>query len=141
MNMNTRVSSFNRTAWATLRSAIITGGLFLVMLLSTGQVTAGTAELAWVPPTKNEDGSPFELRRYKVYIYRGERKPDCKTITDMQNLKVVMETAKPIQARTDKRVKYTVEDLPPGTYFLAVTAVGENRRESACSNIVEMRVR
>jgi hypothetical protein len=73
--------------------------------------------LAWQPPTENTDGSTLtNLKGYKIH-YGPESGRYDKTITiDNAGL-----------------TRYVVEDLEPGTYFFAVSAISQTGSESKTS--------
>jgi hypothetical protein len=119
---------------------LVAGILILSIALLTG--TEARAEkkclkaatcLSWEAPTKYENGTELlpekDLAGFNIYIYKGERKPDCPTI----------KSKKPKEMVGPKETSYEVDDLSSGTYFFAVTAVAnndnDNERESTCSNI------
>lgn len=82
--------------------------------LNTG---TGTATLQWVPPTTNEDGAPTTLNGFNVYAGLSQ-----------YNLQPVT-TVGPYETSA------TVNNLPIGTVYFAVTALGTNGMESDLSNI------
>ncbi len=79
------------------------------------QNTTGTADLSWIPPTTNEDGSPLTLTGFN--IYQGS------SATSLSKIATV----------SVSQTTYTVNSLPAGTYYFAVTAVGAG--ESKKSNV------
>ncbi len=84
----------------------------------TVQATAiGSATLNWLPPTQNVDGSPLtNLAGYKVYW--GNSQGSYPNSTTLNNAGLT---------------SYVVENLVPGSYFFAVTAVNTAGTESAQS--------
>jgi len=77
----------------------------------------GTATLAWTPPTTNVDGTSASLAGFNVY--RGTSPGSFARIASVGWSTTL----------------YTVQNLPIGTYYFAVTAVGTNGTESVFSNI------
>lgn len=77
------------------------------------------ARLAWDPPTHRVNGEPLgaDLRGYK--IYRGTRSRYYDTVVDQ---------ADPLNTQ------FVFNDLPPGTYYFAVSAYDHNGLESGYSN-------
>jgi hypothetical protein len=75
--------------------------------------------LSWTPPTEREDGSVLDdLSGYRIYYGRG-RSGQEKTI-DVENPGLA---------------NYMIEDLNPGAWHFAITAVDAEGRESQRSNI------
>lgn len=82
-------------------------------------VHSGSALLSWTPPTEREDGSVLDdLSGYRIYYGRG-RSGQEKTI-DVENPGLA---------------NYMIEDLNPGAWHFAITAVDAEGRESQRSNI------
>jgi hypothetical protein len=77
----------------------------------------GTADLSWVAPTTNEDGSPLTLASFNVY--RG---------TSPNNLQK-------IGSVDAGQTTFTVTGLGAGTHYFAVTAVSITGAESTLSNV------
>lgn len=82
-----------------------------------GSSGTGTATLQWVAPTANEDGTTTTLRGFNIYSGLSQN-----------NLQPVA-TAGPYETSA------TVNNLPSGTIYFAVTALGTNGMESDLSNI------
>jgi hypothetical protein len=101
--MRIRVSQHPHIVGAVL--LVVWCSIIVLAFLSNNAMAAGqaarTIHISWTPLTRNENGSPLELKRLKVYIYRGERRPDCKAITNMKDRKVIMGTAKAIPIETN----------------------------------------
>ncbi|MFO7278071.1 MAG: putative Ig domain-containing protein [Pseudomonadota bacterium] len=73
--------------------------------------------VAWDAPTQNEDGSPLvDLQGYKIYYGRQSQKYETTITVDNPGL-----------------TRYVLENLAPGTYFVAVTAYNKSGVESAFS--------
>ncbi len=91
-------------------------GPFAIQVL---QVGPRSAELTWMPPTENTDGSALtDLSGYVVY---------WGTITGNYSNSVTLENA--------GLTSYVIDNLAPGqTYYFAVTAYNEGGLESVYSN-------
>jgi hypothetical protein len=81
----------------------------------TVQAANGTADLSWIAPQTNEDGSPVNLTGFN--IYQGS------SATSLSKIATVGAS----------QTTYTANSLPAGTYYFAVTAVGGG--ESNKSNV------
>jgi len=81
----------------------------------TVQTANGTADLSWIAPQTNEDGSPVNLTGFN--IYKGS---SAASLTKIASVGASTTT-------------FTVNSLPAGTYYFAVTAVGGG--ESQKSNV------
>ena len=87
---------------------------------STGSVT-----LDWTPPSQNEDGSQLmDLAGYRVYWAR--RGADY---------------GPPVEINNPSVTRYIVDNLAPGTYDFATTAVNKKGIESTFSNEVTKTIR
>jgi hypothetical protein len=76
------------------------------------------ATLEWTAPTTTTDGSSLvNLAGYRIYYG-----PNVTSLT------------KSIYISNPSVLSYVVEDLAPGTYYFAVTAVNANNHESERSN-------
>lgn len=83
-------------------------------------VTDGSATLRWQAPTENTDGSPvINLKGYRIH-YGTTSKQYGKTIM-INNASVT---------------QYHIENLAPGTYYFAVSAIGASGSESNLSKEV-----
>lgn len=82
-----------------------------------------SATLEWLAPTTTTDGSPLDhLVGYRIYYG-----------TDVTHLQ------KTIEVRNPGVLTYVVENLAPGTYYFAVTALtthGESKRSNAGRKII-----
>ena len=79
----------------------------------------GAETLTWTPPTQNEDGSPLmNLAGYRVYWGRSGESLSNSVRIDNPSV-----------------TRYVVENLAPGDYEFAVTAVNARGVESRFSNI------
>ena len=92
-----------------------TGGI-----VRTG-VESGSVTLAWQPPTQNADGSPLiDLSGYNIYVGTDSGNYDFREIRlDNPGLTV-----------------YVVDNLEPGTYYFAATAINSSGVESPFSGEV-----
>jgi hypothetical protein len=81
------------------------------------QQSNGSVTLAWQPPTENTDGTPVvNLGGYKIHY--GTQSGRYDTVIAVSNPGVT---------------RYMVDNLSPGTYFFAVTAVAASGAESGLS--------
>jgi hypothetical protein len=85
--------------------------------------TADSATLEWLAPTTTTDGAPLNaLVGYRIYYGRD--------VARMQET---------IEVRNPGVLTYVVENLSPGTYYFAVTALtatGESKRSNAGRKII-----
>jgi hypothetical protein len=80
----------------------------------------GSAALKWTPPIENEDGTPLvNLAGYRIYWGR-----DGESLSNS------------VQINNPSVTRYVVDNLVPGDYEFAVTAVNERGVESRHSNII-----
>jgi hypothetical protein len=95
-------------------------GIGEVVAMTSVSVSSGTGiRLYWQPPTQNIDGSPLtDLDRYHIHIGTASGRYD-------QRITVEDET------RTTRFV-----ELPPGEYYIAMTAVDADGNEGPYSNEV-----
>ncbi len=78
--------------------------------------------LSWVAPSTRADGSYLPLTELEGYrIYYG---------TSASNLSVL------VDLNDDSLTEYSVDTLPSGNYYFAVTAYDSNGIESGLSNII-----
>ena len=78
------------------------------------QQSNGSVTLAWQAPTENTDGSPLtNLQSYKIHY--GTQSGHYSATISVNNSSLT---------------RYVVENLAPGTYFFAITAVSANGAES-----------
>ena len=83
-------------------------------------VGSSTATLSWEAPTSNTNGSPLmDLAGYRIYY--GISATDLSHTVDITS--IGMQT-------------YVIDDLGPGTWYFAITAVTSSGSESTPSNIV-----
>ncbi len=80
----------------------------------------GSTTLSWTAPTENENNEPLtDLAGYNIHCWAGAGQF---TIT--------------IHVDDPATTSHVIENLSPGTYYCAVSAVNKNGRESALSNMV-----
>ena len=80
---------------------------------------SGSALLSWTPPTQLADDTAIaNLMGYKIYY--GTSPDALTTVVTVENAGVA---------------SYEIDNIPPGTYYFAVTAVDTDLLESAFSNI------
>lgn len=85
----------------------------------------GSAKLSWIPPNANSDGSKLTgLAGYKIYYG-----------TSPQYLQRTIDIKDPTVT------EYTIENLPPYTYYFVITAYNTDGTESSRSNIVTKTVK
>lgn len=83
-----------------------------------GPETSST--LTWLPPTENADDSAFtDAVGYKIYI--GRQPGRYEIVRELQDPGLT---------------EYVIEDVPPGTYYVAMTTVNSENIESPLSNVV-----
>lgn len=79
----------------------------------------GSVKLSWLAPKTNTDGSKLDdLAGYKIYY--GTSKEYLQRVIDIKDPSVR---------------EYTIEDLPPYTYYFVITAYNVAGAESSRSNI------
>ncbi len=77
---------------------------------------AHAVTLSWQPPTQNVDGTPLTLSGYSIYYG-----------TQSQNYTDTIQVDNPGLAT------YVIDNLPPGTYYLAMTSNGADGSQSDLS--------
>lgn len=88
--------------------------------ISVEQSAIGSITLSWQPPARNEDGSALtDLSGYRIHLGQAPGFYDRVLVIDNPSV-----------------TTYVVENLVPGTYYIAATAVNERGVESRKSNIV-----
>jgi hypothetical protein len=98
--------------------------ILLVTKTSLGAVSDsssnnGTAELTWVPPTTNADGTALlDLAGYKIYY--GNSPDNYSNVVDVPNPGIAA---------------YVIENLSAGTYYFVATAYDTSGYESVYSNM------
>lgn len=78
---------------------------------------SGTATLLWIPPTTNEDGTATSLNGFNIYTGLSQN------------------SLQPVATVSASETSATVNNLPSGTVYFAVTALSSNGVESDFSNI------
>ncbi len=95
-----------------------TTGEFSVDVVDT---TEGTATLSWTAPTENEDGSALtDLGGYRIYYGTASREYSSKLAIQDAGITTAV-----------------IENLSPGTWYFAATALSADGVESSLSNEVE----
>ena len=82
----------------------------------------GTTTLSWLPPTRNDDGTPLKLTGYRIYWGLTEGYYTNSVTLDNPGL-----------------TRYVVEQLAPATYYFVATALSTDG-ESEPSNVIAMKV-
>jgi hypothetical protein len=77
----------------------------------------GSAMLSWMPPTSYTNGNPLTLAGYKVYW--GTTQGNYPNVVSISN----------------GLTSYVVDQLTPGTWYFAVTALDQAQVESVFSNV------
>jgi hypothetical protein len=90
-----------------------------------GGVVQGTLQnvtLSWVAPVEREDGTPISMSEIAGYrIYYGETEGDYINEVDVHDRDTM---------------QFTLKDLPEGTYYIVVTALDMDGRESRYSETI-----
>jgi hypothetical protein len=95
---------------------------FSITVLAFG---TGSATLSWTPPTRNTDGSTLtNLAGYRIYWGSAAGNYTNSTTVNTAGL-----------------TSYVVENLAPGTYYFAVSALSSSGVESALSNAATKTIR
>jgi hypothetical protein len=81
------------------------------------QAPIASADLSWVAPASNEDGSPVTITAFNIYAGT--------SATSLLKIATV----------NGSQTSFTVNGLPTGTTYFAVTAVSDTGAESVFSNI------
>lgn len=90
--------------------------------LEVARVETRSVTLSWMPPVANEDGSPlFDLAGFRIYY--GPRNGEFPFVVDVENPGLTT---------------FVVENLTPGTYFFATTALDQSGNESPLSQVIEI---
>ncbi len=85
---------------------------------------AGSATLSWTAPTENEDDSPLtSLAGYNIHYGTHAGRYSNTIYVDNPDI-----------------TSYTVENLPPGTYYFVVTASNNDGNKSILSNEVSKQI-
>lgn len=87
---------------------------------STAASSGTSSTITWLPPTENVDDSAFtDAVGYKIYI--GSQPGRYEIVREL---------------RDPGLTEYVIEDVPPGTYYVAMTTVNSKNIESPLSNAV-----
>ncbi len=84
--------------------------------------TKGSTTLSWIPPTRNDDGTPLKVTGYRIYWGLTEGHYPNSVTLDNPGL-----------------TRYVVEQLKPATCYFVATALSSDG-ESPPSNVVVMNV-
>jgi len=88
-------------------------------------VPDGSARLAWTVPTENESNEPLaDLAGYKIHCWDSEH-----------------QYTSTIDVSDPAVTSYLIEELEPGTYNCAISAINADGSLSALSNVVARTVR
>jgi hypothetical protein len=82
----------------------------------------GSTTLSWMPPTRNDDGTPLTLTGYRIYWGHSEGNYPHSVTVNNPGLN-----------------RYVVEQLTPATYYFVATALSSDG-ESPPSNVVTLRI-
>jgi len=94
--------------------------LVCFVLYKTALSPDGSTTLAWAAPTEDESGEPLtDLAGYNIYCWAG-----AGHYTDTFHVDGPATTS------------YLIEELEPGTYYCAISAVNADGVESVLSNVV-----
>lgn len=105
--------------WILLVLAVFGAGCGGGATVSSGSAgSKGSATLSWVAPTSNEDGTPANVVGFNIY-----------SGSDAGNLQMT-------SSASASATGATIDNLPNGTTYFAVTAVSATGEESARSNVV-----
>jgi hypothetical protein len=87
-----------------------------------GATTNGRLVLSWIAPSSRTDGSYLPLTELEGYrIYYGSSANNLTMLVDLNDKDIT---------------EYTVDSLPSGNYYFAITVYDQNGIESGFSNIV-----
>lgn len=96
--------------------AFLAGIAFYKIVLMPDRSTT----LVWTVPTENENSEPLaDLAGYKIYCWAGEK-----------------QYTNTIEVNDPATTSYGLEELGPGTYNCAISAVSADGHVSALSNVV-----
>lgn len=95
---------------------ILAGLVFYKIVL----IPDGSTTLAWTAPTENENNEPLaDLAGYKIHCWAAEK-----------------QYTNTIEVNDPVTTSYGLEELEPGTYNCAISAVSADGDVSALSNVV-----
>ena len=101
--------------------AVLAFFIFYIIVL----VPDGSTRLAWTAPTENENNEPLDdLAGYKIHCWAAEN-----------------QFTNTIEVDDPETTSYVIEELEPGTYNCAISAVNADGSVSALSNVVAKTVR
>ena len=122
------IRSMKRSKWAAIVLLALIMGYFAfdkIALSPQRQAEfADSTTLSWTAPTENHDNSPLtDLTGYIIHYWtQAGRYSNTIYVDDPET------------------TSYEVENLMPGTYYFAVTAINSDGGESAFSNMVEKKI-
>lgn len=108
--------------WMAITLAALVAGYFAVdrILLSPQKQAAFDVTLSWTAPIENDDNSPLtDLAGYVIHY--GTQ---------------AGEYSNQIVVNDPKATSYIIDDLSPGTYYFAITAINADGANSAPSNVI-----
>lgn len=92
--------------------------------IEVAYVETKSVTLSWVPPTAAADGSPlFDLAGFRIYY--GNSSGEFPFVIEVDNPGLT---------------SFVIENLAPGTYYFATTAVDGSGAESSLSEVVEITI-
>ena len=107
----------NLRKWTLVFLPALALGYFGLQMVPTND---GVAELSWSAPTQSENDEPLtDLAGYNIYCWA-----DAGRYTNS------------IHVDNPSITSYVIQELEPGTYLCAISAVNEDGEESALSNVV-----
>jgi len=83
----------------------------------TGKIGSNSVTLSWNPPLNGDGSSIKNLKGYKIYY--GTKSREYTEVIDVDN---------------PDATTYSIENLPAGTYYFAITAYDDRGIESDYSN-------
>ncbi len=85
-------------------------------------ISAGRVLLSWTAPTARTDGAFLPVTELQGYrIYYGSSENDLSVLVDLND---------------DSITEYTVDTLPSGSYYFAISAYDSDGVESGLSNVI-----
>jgi len=106
------------TKWILLGLPVVV--VVCVVLYKTVLFPEGTARLSWTAPTENENNEPLtDLAGYNIHCWaEGGQYANTFYVDDPET------------------TRYVIEELAPGMYLCAISAVNTDGLQSALSNVV-----
>ncbi len=88
--------------------------------------TTGEVRLSWIPPSTRADGTYLPVSQLASYrIYKGTSIGDMAPLVDLEGR---------------SNTEYTVNNLPAGSYYFAVSAFDTDGLESGYSQIIRIEI-